>query len=278
MHSIVGISIYGQLYIISSAFLTGSQGSQQVMFVSISSSIWPHNTTVNSPIETMQTMKNVSSMNISKLISNHTKAWNSFYSMSFLSISDTRLEAFYWIQMYVMRSSMRVNGPVTDLIGPWFINSNWPAIWNDLNLQLTDWPVYIANHLDLGNTLLNHVPAKELWEWPLDMELCPLQWEFLSTIQWLYWNRRPMQFWWLQSMMAIETQDSEFGNLLWLCHNVWLQCQYSYNQICFEMELLPLLSHSIAWYRHFLDCQCEQRITTATNAISWVSSPTWLEC
>lgn len=146
----------------SSAFLTGSQGSQQVMFVSISSSIWPHNTTVNSPIETMQTMKNVSSMNISKLISNHTKAWNSFYSMSFLSISDTRLEAFYWIQMYVMRSSMRVNGPVTDLIGPWFINSNWPAIWNDLNLQLTDWPVYIANHLDLGNTLLNHVPAMEL--------------------------------------------------------------------------------------------------------------------
>ena len=42
---------------------------------------------------------------------------------------------------------MRDDGPILDLNGPWFNDTPWPAIWWNLNIQLTYSPLARANRL-----------------------------------------------------------------------------------------------------------------------------------
>jgi alpha-L-fucosidase 2 len=87
-------------------------------------------------------------------IRTHRAWWHSYYPQSFLSLPDTRLESFYWIQMYKLASATRGDRPALDLMGPWFRRTPWPKIWWNLNIQLTYWPVYAANRLALGESLI----------------------------------------------------------------------------------------------------------------------------
>jgi hypothetical protein len=89
----------------------------------------------------------------------HRAWWQTYYPRSFLSVPDTRLESFYWIQMYKLASGTRADRPALDLMGPWFRRTPWPKIWWNLNLQLTYWPVYAANRLDLGESLTRMIDA-----------------------------------------------------------------------------------------------------------------------
>ena len=67
---------------------------------------------------------------------------------------DTQLESFYWIQMYKLASATRADRPAIDTLGPWYRSTPWPGIWWNLNIQLSYWPVYTANRLALGESLL----------------------------------------------------------------------------------------------------------------------------
>lgn len=44
-----------------------------------------------------------------------------YYPASFLSVSDSVIEAFYWINMYKLASATRPDRTVYDLMGPWYI-------------------------------------------------------------------------------------------------------------------------------------------------------------
>lgn len=83
----------------------------------------------------------------------HRAWWQAYYPASFLSIPDARLEAFYWIQIYKLGSGMRADGPILDLMGPWFRGTPWPRIWWNLNIQLTYSPLFTANRLPLAESL-----------------------------------------------------------------------------------------------------------------------------
>jgi hypothetical protein len=87
----------------------------------------------------------------------HRSWWHNYYPQSFLSIPDPRMESFYWIQMYKLGSAWREDGPPIDLFGPWFRISQWPGIWWNLNIQLTYWPVYAGNRLDIGRNYMDLV-------------------------------------------------------------------------------------------------------------------------
>ena len=91
------------------------------------------------------------------VLAEHRKWWHAFYPKSFLTIPDARMEAFYWIQMYKFAAASREGGPAVDLFGPWFRVSQWPGIWWNLNIQLTYWPVYAGNHLELGDNYIDTV-------------------------------------------------------------------------------------------------------------------------
>ena len=95
-----------------------------------------------------------------KLEKDHRTWWHGFYKKSFLSIPDARVESFYWIQLYKMASSCRPDGPALDLFGPWFRVSQWPGLWWNLNIQLTYWPFYPSNHIDLAQNLIDLIDQK----------------------------------------------------------------------------------------------------------------------
>ena len=94
-----------------------------------------------------------------RLLADHRKWWHGFYPEAFLTIPDARMEAFYWIQIYKFAAASREGGPAVDLFGPWFRTSQWPGIWWNLNIQLTYWPVYAGNRLELGSNYIDVVDA-----------------------------------------------------------------------------------------------------------------------
>jgi alpha-L-fucosidase 2 len=92
-----------------------------------------------------------------RLTAGHRTWWHAYYPASFLSFPDARLEAYYWIQIYKLGSAMRADGPILDLNGPWFNATPWPAIWWNLNIQLTYSPLFRANRLDLAESLFRNL-------------------------------------------------------------------------------------------------------------------------
>ena len=89
-----------------------------------------------------------------RLRRSHRAFWHAYYPQSFVSLPNARLESFYWIQMYKLASATRADRPAIDTLGPWYARTPWPGIWWNLNIQLSYWPVYTANRLALGESLL----------------------------------------------------------------------------------------------------------------------------
>ncbi|HKO14627.1 MAG TPA: alpha-L-fucosidase, partial [Gemmatimonadaceae bacterium] len=83
--------------------------------------------------------------------------WHAYLPASFVSFPDSRLEAYYWIQIYKLGAAMRPDGPILDLNGPWFRDTPWPAIWWNLNIQLTYSPLFRANRLGLAESLFRNL-------------------------------------------------------------------------------------------------------------------------
>lgn len=176
-----------------------------------------------------------------ELVRTHRAWWQAFYPRSFLSIPDTRMESFYWLQMYKLASATRDDRMAIDLMGPWFRSTPWPRIWWNLNIQLTYWPVYAANRLDLGESLTRL----------LDSNLTnlinnvPSQWRHDSAA-----IGRSASYDCVRTVSGRE--GGENGNLAWALHNYWLQYRHSGDEAMLRERLYPLLKRSMNYYLHLL--------------------------
>ncbi|MBN8218557.1 MAG: Tat pathway signal sequence domain protein [Spirochaetes bacterium] len=165
----------------------------------------------------------------------HRAWWRAFYGASFLTLPDARLESFYWAQLYKIASATRADRPPIDLMGPWYQPSAWLAYWMNLNIQLTYWPVYAANHLELGESLSRWV-AK--WRDSL-VSNAPAEWRGDSAA--------------LGRVTGMDLRGNageELGNLPFLLHNLYWQYRYSMDEALLRDLLYPLLSRSVNFYRH----------------------------
>ena len=90
----------------------------------------------------------------------HIAWWKDFWSRSAVSIPDTILEKQYYLEMYKLGCVARANTPPISLQAIWTAdNGNLPP-WkgdfhHDLNTQLSYWPGYSSNHLDLTEGYTN---------------------------------------------------------------------------------------------------------------------------
>ena len=90
----------------------------------------------------------------------HNKWWNDYWSRSSVSLPDKQLERQYYLEMYKFACVARTNTPPISLQAIWTAdNGNLPP-WkgdfhHDLNTQLSYWPGYAANHLDLTASYTN---------------------------------------------------------------------------------------------------------------------------
>lgn len=167
----------------------------------------------------------------------HQSHWHRWWPRHFVSIPDTKLEGFYWIQIYKLGSAACPDGPAIDLMGPWFRSTPWPRFWWNLNLQLTYWPVYAANRLDVGESLIRMIERGQS--------------NLIANV--------PAQF--RHDSAAVgRTSDhhcrgpagAEFGNLTWALHNVWLHYRYSGDETLLRDRLYPWLRRAAAWLIHQL--------------------------
>ena len=90
----------------------------------------------------------------------HSKWWSDYWDRSSVSLPDKQLEKQYYLEMYKFACVARSNTPPVSLQAIWTAdNGNLPP-WkgdfhHDLNTQLSYWPGYASNHLDLTASYTN---------------------------------------------------------------------------------------------------------------------------
>lgn len=175
----------------------------------------------------------------------HRNWWHSYYPQSFVSLPDKKIENFYWAQMYKLASATRIGGGLLDNSGPWQVLTPWPNAWWNLNVQLSYWPVYASNRLELGmplvdaignnlNNLINNVPEP----YRKDAAALPVATDFSLTGETV-------------NIPGTE-KKAQVGNLPWICHNLWLQYRFSMDESILRNTLFPTLRRAINFYLPFL--------------------------
>ncbi|WP_239696860.1 glycosyl hydrolase family 95 catalytic domain-containing protein [Paenibacillus oryzisoli] len=188
--------------------------------------------------EAVEAVAQASAANFEEWVEAHRNWWHQYYQQSFVSLPDGRLESFYWIQMYKLASATRVDKPLIDNQGPWLTSSPWPGVWFNMNVQMSYSPIYTANRLEIGESLVRSLHANR--EQLIRNVPEPFQHDSAGL-------GRSCSF----DLQAIV--DDEVGNLTWICHNVWRHYRYTMDDGMLEEVLYPILRRSVNYYIHLLE-------------------------
>lgn len=179
-----------------------------------------------------------------KLEAGHIQWWRDFYSrIATMEFPDPQVQGFYWMQCYKFASTARPGKPIVDLQGVWpTYDTPWPAIWMNLNIQLTySWQTRVG----LGEF------AQPLWD--------------------AFWNNRanlvrnvtdnPGQEGWTECMAmprtssydmrsrldprGAERNNYEVGNLTWTLFYWYQQCKAYGDDFHMKERLFPLLKAAV---------------------------------
>lgn len=167
----------------------------------------------------------------------HQDWWHNYYPLSFLTINDAEKESFYWIQMYKLGAAMRENGPILDLMGPWYHRTFWPMVWGDLNVELIYWTHLTSNRLSLGESLPNNI---DKYRSHLEGNV-PKRWENSAAIAALF----------PQDMIAYNGGQVP-DMLAWILNNYWLHCQFSGDDDRIRDKLFPILKSTVNSYINYI--------------------------
>ena len=167
----------------------------------------------------------------------HYRWWSDYYPKSFITLNDAEKEAFYWIQMYKLGSAMRENGPILDLMGPWYHYTFWPMVWGDLNVQLQYWTHLTSNRLSLGASLPNNIDkfAGNL------LKNTPERWKDSAAVSTCF----------PQDMLG-NNHGKTPDMLAWVMHNYWLHVQFAADDQRLREKFFPLLRQVMNSYINWL--------------------------
>lgn len=172
------------------------------------------------------------------LVATHRVWWHGYYPQSFLSLDDTQMEGFYWIQVYKFGAGARKGRAFMDTMGPWMIEDTaWANGWFNLNTQLSYWFLSTANRLEVADSLF----AK------LDEKLPQL----VANMPDRYGGDCAGM-----STIVPQTFVSPFprgrlgfmGELLWTCHDYWLMLERTMDHERTREKFFPLLKKSVNTY------------------------------
>ncbi|PZX51048.1 glycoside hydrolase family 95 protein [Algoriphagus chordae] len=88
-------------------------------------------------------------------LSSHLDWWKNYWSKSSISIPDSILERQWYLEQYKFGAAARADAPPISLQAVWTADNGKLPPWkgdfhHDLNTQLSYWPAYSGNHLDLS--------------------------------------------------------------------------------------------------------------------------------
>ena len=214
--------------------VTGTADGKQILCASIHHS-FPERNSLNT---VKQTLRKARAMLANEtFFSTHQQWWHDYYPLSFVTVNDPEKEAFYWIQMYKFASATRGNGPIMDLMGPWYHKTFWPMVWGDLNVQLQYWTHLTANRLSVGESLPNSI---DRYADNLSRNV-PESWKDSAAIAACF----------PQDMIAYNHAKVP-DMLVWILHDYWLHCQYAGDRSRMRDGLFPILRKTVNGYRNYL--------------------------
>jgi hypothetical protein len=193
------------------------------------------NQETSSKSEAVDAVKKAAKTGVQSLVETHRAWWHRFWPEGFVSVPDTRIESFYYIQMYKMASATRPGRPALDLMGPWFRTTPWARIWWNLNIQLAYWPQLTGNRLELGESLCQLIDngaealAKNAGEFQADSAGVARATGYDCS----------------------GIVGDELCNLPWTMHNYWLQYRYTMDDDLLR-RLFPMLKRTTNYYLHQL--------------------------
>lgn len=176
----------------------------------------------------------------------HREWWHNYYPASYASFPDKEMETFYWMQQYKLACLTRQDKNIIDLMGPWTDKTPWPAIWWNLNIQLTYSPLFTANRLELSEPLWNSMER--------NMQ------NLINNVHNEEWRKDAAAIGRSSSYDLIRPLDPasarsnqyEVGNLTWTLLYYWQYCTYKGDDDTLLKKFYPLLKRSIAYYFHIL--------------------------
>jgi alpha-L-fucosidase 2 len=187
-------------------------------------------------------VNNAARTDITDFINTHRTWWHKYYQKSFLSIPNSRLESFYWIQMYKMASATQADRPMMDLAGPWYMRgTQWPGIWWNLNTQCAYSPFNVSNHNDLAGSLIN-------WMWKYKDNL---EDNANGNSRYAIGRSSPITL-----ERKCNTSGYEVGDLGYALHNVWRQYRCTMDDDLLRDKLYPLMR---GHFRFYMDYYVEKR-------------------
>ena len=176
----------------------------------------------------------------------HRKWWNNYWSRSSVSLPDKQLEKQYFLEMYKFACVARGDTPPISLQAIWTAdNGNLPP-WkgdfhHDLNTQLSYWPGYTGNHLNLTASYTNWLwkVKEENKRWTKQyFEVEGLNVPGVTTI-----SGKPMGGW-IQYSMSPTTAA-------WLAQHFYWQWKYSMDKKFLKEKCEPYFNDAEDYFFHF---------------------------
>lgn len=183
------------------------------------------------------------------LFARHRAWWARFYPQSFLTLPDARWESFYWIQMYKYGCAAPKNSGVIDTHGPWLQVTNWPYITWNLNSQISYWALQPSNRLALHQSLCRTLYTNGR---ALASNVRPIEFAADSAVL-AHCSQQDL----LSALDEDRRYAREWGNLLWACHNCWLQWRFVMDRDALRRGLFPLLRRAVNFYLHSIERDSE---------------------
>jgi alpha-L-fucosidase 2 len=178
----------------------------------------------------------------------HARWWKDYWSRSSIHIPDSSLERQYYLDMYKFGCVARSTTPPISLQAIWTAdNGNLPP-WkgdfhHDLNTQLSYWPGYASNHLDLTAGYTN-------WLWSIRNENNNwtkqyFQTDGLNVPGVTTITGKPMGGW-IQYSMSSTTSA-------WLAQHFYWQWKYGMDQQFYVSRCKPYIEDVSKFIHHIID-------------------------
>lgn len=191
----------------------------------------------NTEQEGIRNIEEVLGMPAAAVKKEHQEWWNNFYSRSYVCVGEDRFDSFYWTQLYKLGSATRADQLPIDLMGPWYHNRTpWPAIWWNLNIQLTYSPMFAINHTDLVKPLMKM----------LDDNIENLK----KNVPAEFVNSAAIGR--ASSYDCVREVGEEHGLLMWTMLYYWKYCLYNQDTERMKNKFFPLMKLAVNYYRYLL--------------------------
>lgn len=244
-----GIEVFDQPLNAGGGFATAwykqNKGNETDIFITVSN-LAEGNHYVDNALKSLKTFRSVA---LNDAVKNHQDWWHKYYPQSFLTIPDSRMQSFYWLQQYKLASGTRTDKPALDLMGPWFKQTPWPAYWFNLNIQLTYSSLYASNRLNIAASLMNSID-KNIANL---IKNVPEQYQqdaaaigraggadFIAPVKLI-----------ADATEEISNGEAELSNLTWMLYYYWQHYRYSMDKELLK-KLYPILKRSINYPLHLL--------------------------